>query len=67
MNISEKFPHLLPVFPPKDFDSEAFIISLIESELKTLNQVREVLKDYLHEIPRDIKTLPERIKYLLDN
>ncbi len=67
MNIAERFSYLLPAFPPQDFDYEAFIVTVIESELKTLKQVREVLKDYLHEVPRDVKLLPERIKYLLDN
>jgi hypothetical protein len=67
MNLSERFSYLLPAFPPKDFDHEAFIVTVIESELKTLKQVREVLKDYLHEVPSRVKLLPERIKYLLDN
>lgn len=67
MNLAEKFSYLLPAFPPQDFDTEAFIAQAIESELKTLKQVREILKDYLHEVPRDVKLLPERIKYLLDN
>ncbi len=67
MNIVEKFSYLLPAFPPQDFDAEAFITQVIESELKTLKEVREVLKNYLHEVPRDVKLLPERIKYLLDN
>lgn len=67
MNIAEKFSYLLPAFPPQDFDTEAFITQVIESELKTLSEIRTVLKDYLHEVPRDVKLLPERIKYLLDN
>jgi len=67
MNLTEKFSYLLPAFPPQDFDTETFITQAIESEFKTLKSVREILKDYLHEIPRDVKLLPERIKYLLDN
>lgn len=67
MNLTEKFSYLLPAFPPQDFDTETFITQVIESELKTLKDVREILKDYLHEVPRDVKLLPERIKYLLDN
>ncbi len=67
MNLADKFSYLLPAFPPRDFDHEAFIAAVIESELKTLKQVREVVKDYLREVPTSVKLLPERIKYLLDN
>lgn len=60
--------NLLPAFPHKSFseeDAEKFISSVVKSELEELSKVREVLKPFLRKIPRELKTVSQRVDYLV--
>ena len=61
--------HFIPAFPPKGFtieDVEKLNELIVKSELKELNEVREILKPYLRTIPREFKTVSQRVNYLIN-
>jgi len=57
----------LPAFPPKNFDPEKFLINLNESESKELQKVRQVIKPFLRKIPRELRSVSDRVNYLINN
>lgn len=62
MSLSDK----LPAFPPRGFNPEKFLTMLAESEQQELSKVREVLKPHLKSIPREFKTVSQRVNYLIN-
>lgn len=61
--------NLLPAFPHKPFseeDAEKFVSSVVKSELEEISKVREVLKPLLRKIPRELKTVSQRVDYLIN-
>ncbi len=58
----------LPAFPPKGFtvkDAQEFNDLVTKSELEELKRVREILKPYLRSIPREHKTVSQRVAYFV--
>ena len=66
MNLA-RFAHLLPAFPPRGFDYDEFILAALDLDSKELKKVRDALKPILRDFPRELKTVSQRVQYLVDN
>lgn len=61
--------NFLPAFPPKGFtveDARKLNDLIIKSELEELNEIREILKPHLRSIPRQYKTVSQRVSYFVN-
>lgn len=56
----------MPAFPPRNFDYEWFATAMIKSDMEEVKIIREVLKPHLQSIPREYKTMSQRVDYLIN-